>query len=85
MCVNRLSCKHQLGKFILPYHVCKWCLLPVLQIIPLYFACVSCPCGHTADNSNLICLHFIKVTHQAVLLHEALPKGTAMLKVRWGH
>lgn len=41
MCGNHLSCKHQLGKFILPHHICKWCLLPLLQIILLYSAWVS--------------------------------------------
>ena len=51
---------------------------------PIFCMSVSCPCDHTADTSNLICLHFIKVPHQAVLLDEALPKGTPMLEVRWG-
>jgi len=41
MHVSHLSCKRQLGKFILPHHMCKWRLLPLLQIILLYFARVS--------------------------------------------
>lgn len=49
---------------------------------PLFCMSVSCPCDHTADTSNLVCLHSIEVPHPAMLLDEALPKGTPMLEVR---
>lgn len=49
---------------------------------PEFCMSVSCPYDCTADASNLICLHFIKVPQQAVLLDEALPKGTLICEVR---